>query len=180
MNKAADFRWVGIDTPGDITEPTAEFAVWFAHQRHSMTIEISDFLSALVLLSERELCKRWVSPQACVSFMWHAELSMASRDAIAQEACSWLFSGMFHLPGTGISGQVRGSGRKRPVIGHMLETFLESVRDTARRHNLRWPTIDCILITLLDHPEFGEQETIRSSGIDEQTIRRTLGTPMEG
>jgi hypothetical protein len=67
MNKAANFRWVGIDTPGDITEPTAEFAVWFAHQRHSMSIEISDFLSALVLLSERELCKRWVNPQACVS-----------------------------------------------------------------------------------------------------------------
>ena len=174
MNKRSQFRWVGVDSPGDITQPAMEFAVWFAHQRRSPSVEIRDFLSALFLLAERESCKRWKSSAECKSYMWRADIAGKSQEHILQEACDWLFSGAFHLPLTGISGQIRGPGKKRPGLDLQLELFVESVQKTARLHKLQWPTIDCILATLIDQPKFGEDKAIRLSGVNEPAIRQQL------
>lgn len=183
----------GLDGPGDATGPALEIARWIAHLRKSDSVEISDFFTSIYLVFGEKISKYWPHPDRQKEYFVRESIPDQPRDVSIREAWKWLCSGAVYGIGpvirgrrTLVSGRIRAEAPAVPPISDAVQRLVAESNSIAIATNrsittrdgnkVGFPTIECVIVCLLDNPEFGEINRLKDSGVQEKAVRRSLSS----
>ncbi|HEY6252927.1 MAG TPA: hypothetical protein VI685_23460 [Candidatus Angelobacter sp.] len=158
--------FAGLEIASDATVAPKEIAVWVAHTRQALSVDVADFLTAVYIIFRPAISKYWPDERACWNYMQRRDLPTDDRESQIRAAVEWLFPGSFEIPGTGFFGHVHGPEHWRAPVTETVLSLTAAARQMARARGLEFTKIECVLLCLLENPVYGEGEALRASGID--------------
>lgn len=169
-------KLAGLDIPGDITAPCQGVSAWVAHLHSASSVDIADFLTAAYIIFQSVLGRYYQDDSACRVYFKRRKLPDEDRETLIADALNWFFAGTFQLPFAGriVFGQIRDAEHRMPRPSEPLRKLIEESLQIAISNGLDFPTIECLLISLLDNPSYGEDRALRDSGIDENLLRNAI------
>jgi hypothetical protein len=169
-------KLAGLDIPGDITVPCETIAAWVAHLHDAPWVDIADFLTAAYIILQSLLGRYCQDEDVCRVYFQRRKLPDEDRETLIADARNWLCACTFQLPFAGrvLFGQIRDAENRLPRSSEPLRKLITESHEIAISNGLDFPIIECVLISLLDNPSYGESQALRDSGIDENLVRNAV------
>lgn len=182
----------GLDGPGDATAPAVAIARWIAYSRGAQQAEIADFLTCIHILFADEISRYWPDGEKSRLYLRRENVPDLPRESLIREAWQWLTAGLVYGRGPIIAGrQSLASGRIRSeassasvTVSKSLDALLIKSREIAVASGraivsrsfgpVGVPSIECVLLCLLDDSEFSESDRLKESGINGSALRRAV------